>query len=201
MFYVWILACLPFVLCIGSDNIQKETTLNAQIPSRHGAVLYPNTNNTAVSGTTYKITVSSEDGYDIRLSLDESWGFKPYIPSTLSLTLHGHTPSPDRDTDLLLVFSVHDWQYFSFFMHLDYLNNIKSRIYPSIATENITRPVSDWISDVNYLRWERVSNNNQWIPLNYKKQTTWPLQFMITNNPMQNKTYFEFYHNRSASSA
>eukprot|EP01083_Nonionella_stella_P030236 82930_1 len=175
---------------------QKETKLNAEIASQNGASIIHNPSNVAISGTEYNIKVHSDAGYDLQISLDASWGFERDIESQIAFTLNGYTPNPSVDTDLLLVFSVADWQYFSFFIHLDATNKMRSRIYYAMSSASIAHPVSEWLSNSTIqTRWDRISNNNQWqLIYDWNKQAMWPLKFVITNNPLQDQTVFEFYH-------
>eukprot|EP01084_Bolivina_argentea_P041077 75794_1 len=180
--------------------LQKEITLNAQTHSKNGVSIHHNNQTVTISNTSYNIKVSvQEQDYDLKLSSNNEWSFHSLIESTITLTLFGHTPNPSIDTDLLLVFSVNNLQYFSFFIHLDHTRNIKSRIYSSLSLSNITRTVSAWISDNTiHSRWDRVSNNDQWIiPSKWNQQSIWPLKFITINNPIKNQIIFQFYHNNS----
>ncbi len=153
-----------------------------------------------IAGSTYNIKVGEqEEEYDLKLSLDESWSFKPLIASTITISLDGFTPvSVEGDADFLMTFAVGDWQYFSFFIHLDDVN-IKSRIFPMLNTSAITQPVSQWMaSNAIHTRWDRISNNGSWLIVrDWKDKAVWPLRFVMTNDPMNDISYFRFYHTPS----
>eukprot|EP01084_Bolivina_argentea_P134106 236618_1 len=192
MLLLSLVACLP----LANSIIQQEATLNAQSSNTNGASISRNPASVSTSGPNFNIDVKLQDPYDLKLSLDDSWGFHASTNSTITLTLDGSTPFPNNDADLLFVFSVNDFQYFSFFLHLD-TNNLKSRIYPSVMMEKNTQPVSQWILDTNTLsqRWHRISNNDQWIILSeWRQQALWPLTFVISNVPLEHQSIFQFYH-------
>ena len=187
-------------LGIAKSLTNKQTTINAQTTSANGAFVSHNSQSVSVSGTNYEVNVQSQDAYDLKISLDETWRFMPSSSSTITVTLDGWTIS-DNDADILIVFSVADIQYFSFFVHLDD-NAIKSRIYSSMAG-NIQN-VSEWISDIYTIpnRWNRVSNDDKWVIVHdWNKQCVWPLKFVITNHPQTNQSLFELYHDSPASFA
>lgn len=180
------------------SNVQRQSILNATILSNNDASISYNEQTTSISDDgAFNVIVSTQDDYDIRLSLSDEWAFIPSTTSTLSLTLQGHTPFPGADSDLMLVFSVNDWQYFSFFIHLDYTNKLKSRIYPSLSMQSILSPVTQWMADNSQSRWDRISNSDEWILLNWKQQALWPLTFEIVNDLSDNQTLFRFYHNNT----
>eukprot|EP01084_Bolivina_argentea_P004357 8293_1 len=171
------------VLLAGA-TLQNAVMLSSQYQSRNGAIISYNPKKVEVNNNGFHIHVQSQNAYDLKLSLDKSWGFKKYINSTITLIIDGYTPFPDEDADFLIVFSVDDLQYFSFFLHLD-TKNLKSRIYPSISSEKNIQTVSEWIYNTTTYsqRWDRISNNNQWIILNkWSRQALWPLKFVIEND-------------------
>lgn len=99
--------------------------------------------------------------------------------STFSITLQGITPNPEADTDLL----------------------VASKIYVDLSSSTNQLAVSEWISDTKSIpnRWDRISNDNQWITFsNWKAQSLWPLQFVITNDPISDRAHFQFYHNATS---
>ena len=99
--------------------------------------------------------------------------------STFSITLQGITPNPEADTDLL----------------------VASKIYVDLSSSTNQLAVSEWISDTKSIpnRWDRISNDNQWITIsNWKAQSLWPLQFVITNDPISDRAHFQFYHNATS---
>ncbi len=57
--------------------------------------------------------------------------------------------------------------------------------------------VSEWILNTTIKsRWDRISNNNQWLSIaDWNKQVLWPLKFIITNHPINNQIIFQLYHN------
>eukprot|EP01084_Bolivina_argentea_P082216 148868_1 len=177
---------------------RTETTINAQT-AQSGTTdvsISLNSHSVAIANTNYYVNVQAQDAYDIKLSLSPKYSFDTHYNSSLILTIHGNTPFPNADGDLLIVFSVGNRQYFSFFLHLD-SNNIRSRIYPSITLSKNIKNVSEWIYDtITYpQRWHRISNNDQWKQINqWRNQALWPLQFIIENNPIQQISYFKFFH-------
>ena len=197
MFWLVIASWLQFASC----QTQRDVTLDAQTPQQNGGSVSYISDTVSVSGTDYNINVQTNNDYDIKLSLDQSWGFVSTVNSTIILTLDGYTPNPERDTDFMIVFSVGDLQYLSYFTHLDQQNS-KNRIYASMSTLQTMAPVSQWIIDsIPLQRYDRISNNNQWLTVPWRKQVLWPLKFIITNDPINNKCYFEFYHNETVSLA
>eukprot|EP00486_Rosalina_sp_Unknown_P004482 CAMPEP_0201568410 /NCGR_PEP_ID=MMETSP0190_2-20130828/9473_1 /ASSEMBLY_ACC=CAM_ASM_000263 /TAXON_ID=37353 /ORGANISM="Rosalina sp." /LENGTH=348 /DNA_ID=CAMNT_0047989495 /DNA_START=9 /DNA_END=1051 /DNA_ORIENTATION=+ len=199
----WLLLSVNFAQ---SHQIQKSVSLNAQTISGNGALVSRNPAVATISGTTWNIQVGpQEDDYDLKLSLDSSWGFKSSIESTITIILEGYTPPPQQtppDADLLLVFVVNDIQYFSFFLHLD-IYNIKSRIFGSFDTSPSVTPVSTWMAnDAIHQRWDRISNNGLWTTVHdWNKQIEWPIRFTVTSNPITGTTLFELYHNTSGTKA
>ena len=176
-------------------------SLNAQTISGNGALVSRNPSAATINGTAWNIKVGpQEDDYDLKLSLDSSWGFKQNIESTITIFLEGYTPPPLQDppdADLLLVFAVNDLQYFSFFLHLD-IRNVKSRIYGSFDTLPTKEPVSTWLaSDTIHERYLRIADgaDANWILVHdWNKQIVWPITFMITSNPTERYTLFELFH-------
>ena len=188
---------LQLVSCL----VQKDVTLDAQTPSQNGGSISYNSDTVSVSGTDYNINVQTQNGYDMKLSLDESWGFTSTVNSSTILTIDGSTNPSHHDCDFMIVFSVGDSQYLSYFTHLDD-HNVKNKMYTSMSTLQTIEPVSQWIIDnIPDQRYNRISNNGQWFNVKWRKQVLWPLKFIITNDPINNKCYFEFYHNETVSLA
>eukprot|EP01083_Nonionella_stella_P074704 202758_1 len=177
-------------LCVATSLKPMNDTMS----SADGLSLTYNAESITITDNRYLINVQTQDAYDLKLSLHDSWGFSKDIVSSIALKMDGYTP---YNTELLMVFSVDDFQYVSFSMH-----NIKYRIYSSIRTITNTQRVTEWISDTNTYpqRWNRISNNDEWTTLpSYRYQATGPFNFVITNQPTNNKSYFEFYHGTDAS--
>jgi len=180
--------------------IARDTTLTTTTESNDGVVASSNPVSTIVDRNGYHVTVSTQSAYDLRLSLDSSWGFLPTSQSTISITLNGHTPDPSADADLLIVFSVADSQYLSFFIHLDD-GKMASKIYHDLSLSANDSTVSEWIADTDSFpdRWDRISNGNQWETISeWKAQSLWPLQFDLINDPINDRAHFEFRHNASS---
>eukprot|EP01084_Bolivina_argentea_P310673 537621_1 len=189
------LVLMVSLLHVSTALITKHAILTPQIPPPKGSFITTNPHSIlTVGGIYYLITVDSQDSYDLKLSFNNSYGFDSLYTSTFSLTMDGITPFIDRNNDILFVFSVGNIQYMSFLLHLDKYNKF-NKIYFS---SNYTQNVSEWISNNDTInnRYDRISNNNEWITLN-KHQSLWPLKFVITNDLRYGCT-FEFYHNNSS---
>eukprot|EP01084_Bolivina_argentea_P274292 467482_1 len=99
-----------------------------------------------------------------------------------------NTPNPTADSDVIILFTVDNTYYFSFFINLD-TTTVRSRIFPSsklaYKSDSITYPQ----------RWNSVSKGDQWIQTKprYNSQSQWPLQFHITNNITLNTILFSYY--------
>ena len=193
----WLL--LTTWLRLTTGFVHKETTLTTSLQSQIGASVTFNPATVAV-GSSFSINVvQQEEDYDLKLSLDKSWAFKPQIESSIIVTLGGSTPScitdaDPCDSDFIIVFAVGDRQYFTFDGHLDE-RNTKSKIYPVLNLSQIDTNVGQWMaSDVLHDRWRRVSNNDSWIETDWKHQAIWPLTFEVTNDPITNSSHFAFYH-------
>ena len=113
----WLLQQSTF--CI--TQIQQQVTLNAINSSLNGASILSNPNSVTNSFSKWNITVQPEQNeYDLKLLLNNSWGFRSNIISIITIIIDGISPQPlNVDKDLLLVFSVNNLQYFSIFIHLD----------------------------------------------------------------------------------
>eukprot|EP01084_Bolivina_argentea_P061676 112753_1 len=176
-------------------QLQQSTTVNALTQPLNGISITYNPETTKTFGTSYNTTVQSQNAYDISISLDTTWSFKPTVPTTLILTLNGHTPNPTSDSDFIIVFTVDNKEYFSFFIHLD-TTTVRSKIYPSQKLAHESNILS-YLNDSNTYpqRWDRVSNGDQWITTKprYNTQSQWPLQFHITNNISSNNILFSYY--------
>eukprot|EP01084_Bolivina_argentea_P142934 251073_1 len=179
-------------------QIQQSTTVNALTQPLNGISITYNPESTKIFGTSYNISVKSQTAYDLSISLDTTWSFKPTQPTTLILTLNGNTPNPTVDSDFIIIFTVDNTQYFSFFIHLDNHPH-RSRIYPyeKLAHES---DILSYLqnSSIYPQRWFRVSNGDQspgWVATNprYNTQAQWPLQFHITNNISSNSILFSYY--------
>ena len=180
-----------------SFSVANVVILNTEITEQNGAILMANPESVTIQNNQYHVTVSHQDAYDLKLSLNNNvWSFHPTNCSSFTLEINGSTPIHSSDADFLIVFAVGNHQYFSYFVHLD-VTSIKSRIYPSLAIERGTISVSSWISDTLTIpqRWDRISNNGQWIiTSNWRSQAQWPLKFIITNDPINKQSLFQFYH-------
>lgn len=94
----------------------------------------------------------------------------------------------------MIVFSVGDRQYISFFLHLD-TRNVRSRIYHSLSVDESENTVTEWISDDSIEeRFCRISNDENWETISWNQQSVWPLTFVFSNYPSQQKSSFRFYH-------
>ena len=106
-------------LSLSAGVVHKEATVNTTTESQNGASVTYNPH-CVTKGSSFSIVVGhQEEEYDLLLSLNESWGFKPRIESSITITLDGATPQNISDADFLITFAVGDWQYFSFFGHLE----------------------------------------------------------------------------------
>eukprot|EP01083_Nonionella_stella_P178682 631939_1 len=189
MFAFFLLSWLHFVL--GSQTT-KQTILNGTITSQNGAK--------------YNADVKSQEPYDLKLSLDSSWGFHAQMNSSITFTMDASTAvfGDDDNEYMWIVFSVADLQYFSL-----YLSRNQIKIYPSVSrsTQQHQQHVSDWISDTNSIKKisRKISTDDQWIMLdpinNNTHPSLWPLTFQITNFPLQKESLLELYHHESMSVA
>eukprot|EP01084_Bolivina_argentea_P133503 235602_1 len=173
----------------------QSTTVNPITPSQNGVSVSYNTKNTKVSGAYYDISVTTQNEYDVAISLQEQWSFKSTLSTTLILTLNGLTPNPSADADFIILFTTDNIQFFSFFVHLD-STVVRSKIYPFkklAIQENLFSYLENTITYPQ--RWDRVSHGDQWSNTRprYNGQAQWPLKFQITNNITSNKCIFSYY--------
>ena len=61
--------------------IQKQISLNGYLPSSLGAYITPNPQSVIINGHNYNINVRSQDAYDLKFSMNKSWGFQSSITS------------------------------------------------------------------------------------------------------------------------
>merc|ERR1719361_1770385 len=202
MFLLLVSSWLPFVAAGG----QKEATITASTAPLNGVSIDYDPNGVSVSGSEWNVNVPfQESDYDLKLSLNRSWAFTELLPSTLTIEVQGETPFPLSDCDLLVVFSVGDAQFFSFFLHLDAVNNIKSRIYSFLSPELYpnAKAVSALLAhDIPHDRYQRVSHNDSWTRVNsWNKQAIWPLTFRVINDPITGQATFQLFHNTPSEQA
>ena len=96
-------------------------------------------------------TTSSQQGFNIQINLDESWGFHPTADSYIKLTMH--TPISllhTVDVDLFLTFSVNTQQYITLYLNLD--NKSPNQYYlQCITSETNNLAHGDIKSCVNWI--------------------------------------------------
>ena len=106
-----VLVSLISIVNISHSSIQKQTTLSPQLLSQNSAyiTINPLTTTLSTNDNLFRVKVNSQfDDYDIKLSCNDKWGFRPYMTSKISVTMNGYTPNPSQDTDLLFVFAFGD---------------------------------------------------------------------------------------------
>ena len=75
-----------YFVSAATGSSQKEVTLNAQRTSGNGAVLVHNRQSTTISDGNFEINVKDQaQDYDMKLSLDASWGFVEAEQSSIVL--------------------------------------------------------------------------------------------------------------------
>ena len=194
MFFFLIFSWLQFVAAV----VQKETTITASTAASNGASIVYDPNAVIVNASGWNINVPyQESDYDLKLSLNRSWAFTELLPSTLTIDIAGSTPFPLNDCDLIIVFAVGDSQYFSFTLHLDAKNNIKSHLFTFLTPEAFpnARAVSAIMAhDISHDRWNRVSRNDSWERISWNKQAIWPLTFKVINDPINGQATFQVFH-------
>eukprot|EP01083_Nonionella_stella_P115510 342575_1 len=142
----------------------------------------------------WNISVVSQYGADLTISMHNDWGFDPIHPSTINIQLNGITPSNALHTDLLLIFSVNNDRYLGCSIRLDATQSYGYKIYPNSNHSLATTDVFNMIHSARPTRWTRYSAFNQWsssLPI-YKKAAIWPLYFSITNDPISNTVIYKW---------
>ena len=123
---------------------QPNVTLNATQLNANGAQITYNPSTVTMFDTNFSVHVTAQNDYDLKLSLGNSWAFR-LDEATIIITLDGRTLNHETyDADLLLAFAAGDQQYFSFYLHLDSINNVRNRILDRVSN-GTTSPVSEWI--------------------------------------------------------
>ena len=154
--------------------------------NNHSVNIYPNE---------WIVTFASQQSYDLKLSLSNSWGFHSSNPSQITLTLNG-TNYNTNEGDVLLVFSVSDSQYFatvirnenSAQLYKAYPKPSTSSSSTTLAYTNVTQMLTPSIPD----RWHRIVNNTDWYntqPIyrnGFGKTLEWPIKLSIHNDPIHN---------------
>jgi len=133
----------------------------------------------------------SQEAVDIELHMNFEWGFHPFSPSSVTMTLNGKSAGGE----LMALFGVANGQYFSVATNL---GDGEWKMYPDpmwsglavsddIFTDIITEPVGS--------RSTRISNHEQWTELqsteSLRATERWPLTLSITNDPQRDTVYFE----------
>eukprot|EP01084_Bolivina_argentea_P300241 517659_1 len=162
-----------------------------------------NTNGASVSvmnadvstSNVWTITTSTQIGWNLLLSLDNSWGFYPNAESSLQITINGESIHNEHDyLDLVLSYSVNNANFFSVYLSMD--NNVNNRISPScdinpdpsstnVNSGNVNQIVSlDTAND----RWTKASLDETWAGMRQGQKVQgydndWPLQFTLRNIP------------------
>ena len=144
-------------------------------------------------------------GYHLEISLDNSWGFHPTKPSTISITMHSDTNlNSQSDLDLIATFSVNSNQYFSYFIALDERN--PNQIYPecidanpptqSIANGDVKSCVeSSYCSSAGCSERDCKalggSNHDTVFPSNTanNKDNAFPMTIALENDPISGESY------------
>lgn len=101
----FLLCLLPsFHFTVDGLTVTQQTVVNAGSPAvQDGASIAYDTGSVIISGTEYHVNVDAQTAYDLKLSLDDSWGFRSNSPSTITVTVDGFTPYPFWDADLSFV--------------------------------------------------------------------------------------------------
>ena len=168
-----------------------------------GVIITANHVNT--SNDIWHINPSTQDGTDIQLQMNSEWGFHPSTQSTIHLTIDGFTPNITKtDGEFLILFGVTNY-YFSIVIRLEDKTAWKS--YPNSNSTHSLAYTNNIFMDLILTtqsienRWNRISNNDQWTnighPNLYKKALKWPLKLSVTNDPINDKVYYQCYlHDR-----
>ena len=149
---------------------------------------------------------NSQRGYHLEIDLDNSWGFHPSNPSTITLTVHSDTSIDKQpDLDLLVTFSVNKNQYLTHWFGLDNAN--PNSIYPGpcdissspttlLASGDVKACVeSNWCVETDR-RDQKATNNNQNKYIMPQNQFTdddidhddaFPMTIKLTNDPINNQ--------------
>eukprot|EP01083_Nonionella_stella_P300896 1029604_1 len=168
----------------------KSTTLVLGDSSKSGASVESIHTDVSESSAGWSIQTTTTQGFHLKLSMDNTWGFRPGHKSTIQIIIDGDTPlyvvpapeMPNPDLDALFAASISNQQYIAFEIALD--NNGQDN-YASPGCSDST-PISMWDDDdVNAIvdvdggldRWDtmsqrtRLQNMNGWGTPEYISET------------------------------
>eukprot|EP01083_Nonionella_stella_P081420 224281_1 len=187
---------LIIILFIRSAHcVYHQTTFNVTHTHDESIAILVNAGHVNTSSGVWHLNPTSQESYDLLLTLDNQWSFDPNITSQISLEMDGYTPDISRlDCEFLIVFSVDNHKYFSVVIRLDASNTLW-KYYPASTVLATTNNVYNDIISGNdsQQRWNRVSDNGNWSNIlpKYKTPLKWPLFIRITNNPITNRLQYE----------
>eukprot|EP01083_Nonionella_stella_P166566 557224_1 len=168
----------------------KSTTLVLGDSSKSGASVESIHTDVSESSAGWSIQTTTTQGFHLKLSMDNTWGFRPGHKSTIQIIIDGDTPlyvvpapgMPNPDLEALFAASISNQQYIAFEISLD--NNGQDN-YASPGCSDST-PISMWDDDdVNAIvdvdggldRWDtmsqrtRLQNMNGWGTPEYISET------------------------------
>eukprot|EP01084_Bolivina_argentea_P276259 471362_1 len=195
---------LIYLITITTCDILNTINLHGNSSSNDISII--NGKGTTVdSAGKWHINVIEQSGSDLAISMNEKWKFDSFKPSKISIIIDGITPQEsiqsNKDTDLLILFGttydINRHQFFSVGFHLDEAR-YSYKIYPNTNETLAIGNIKNIIENNNNMqpidRWQRYSQNNQWVNAipEYKLAAKWPLYFTIINYPNINKVIYQW---------
>ena len=112
--YTYIIA-ISFVIC-NCNKLQqvplKSVILNTSNINQDGAqIVAASPSEVTISNNQFNIISNNDNTWHLILDLDNSWGFHPIIPSSLSITINGGDNGTWNE-DLIIGFTVTNTEYF-----------------------------------------------------------------------------------------
>eukprot|EP01084_Bolivina_argentea_P025757 47898_1 len=154
----------------------------------NGATLFANIAEVKRYNDDWSVQVLSQSTWQFIVSLDDTFGFDPYVQSAISITMNASAITTD---ELLFGFTTDNTHYVSVSVPMD--NSFRSnRIYPSCTPSVVsTRPFAegDIASIPNFDRNCDISGGSclwwaNMIPPNHEFSTQMPITFILEHNPV-----------------
>eukprot|EP01084_Bolivina_argentea_P081501 147570_1 len=165
-------------------------------------ILDPSNINTdaIINNNEWQITSTSSVGWQMLISLNNTWGFSKNMISTITLTIFGTSAVNAGDSDLRVAFSVNSSQYISTVYNMD--NQYKSLLlgnntHATICDNSTTPTQNILVGDIE--NFGKINNRGYASPFTnilpqYSPGTgdnnNWPMIFKIVNNPLSDFMFF-----------
>eukprot|EP01084_Bolivina_argentea_P175964 304591_1 len=186
-----------------TDAFEKLIQLNTTELGRSGINLTLVPNHVTIINNAWHINPVTQDDTDLKIDLNNEWGFHSSVESTIHLVIDGFTPNVTiQEGKVLILFAVDNRQYFSMFIPLE--NGQAWKSYPSFKNKPLAVSndvVSDIITLSDSMRYHRISNStyvkDNWVQIGsgiwYKTALEWPLNIQITNDPINDETHYKCF--------